>query len=155
MKKISSNWTWFLKRVFPVAWFGFLAVFLVSTLATEGAADDIILVAAPIVMAIIGFLVMKSAIWNLADEVYDCGDFLRVRKGAEEDAVPLSNIMNISASLSTNPPRVTLRLAKPSRFGDEIVFLPEVGLRLNLFARLPVVDDLIVRADRARSRRIV
>ena len=155
MKKISSAWTFFFKRVFPVAWFGFLALFLVTTLATEAAMDEPMLLAVPALMAIVGFAVMKTTIWNLADEVYDCGDFLRVRKGAEEEAVPLSNIMNISASLTTNPPRVILRLAKPSRFGDEIAFLPEVGLRLNPFARLPVVDDLIVRADRARSRRVV
>jgi hypothetical protein len=28
MRRISSDWTFFYKRVFPVLWFGFLAVFV-------------------------------------------------------------------------------------------------------------------------------
>ena len=155
MKKISSQWTFFFKRIFPAAWFGFLAVFVVIVTTTGAAARDVTMLVIPVAMAAIGFVVMKSVIWRLADEVYDQGDFLLVRKGPDEERIALSNVMNVSSSLSTNPPRVTLRFAKPGRFGEKIAFMPVIGLRLNPFARIPIVDDLIVRADRARSRRML
>jgi len=93
---------------------------------------------------------MRKLVWDLVDEVYDGGDYLLVRNGGKEDRVALSNIMNVSASTMTNPPRVTLRLSTPGRFGDEIVFSPIKPITLNLFARNKIADDLIVRVDRAR-----
>jgi hypothetical protein len=98
---------------------------------------------------------MKKLVWDLADEVYDCGDFLLVRKRDEEDRVPLSNVMNVNASTYVNPPRITLRLVTPGRFGNEIAFSPIAGFRLNPFAKNKIAEDLIVRVDRARSKRTV
>ena len=155
MKKISSAWTFFFKRIFPAAWFGFLAVFVVIVTTTGAAARDVTMLVIPVAMAVLGFFLMKSMIWSLADEVYDQGDFLLVRKGPDEERIALSNVMKVRSALTTNPPRITLKLAKPSRFGEEITFMPVVGFKLNPFARNPVVDDLIVRADRARSRRLL
>jgi hypothetical protein len=50
---------------------------------------------------------------------------------------------------------VTLRLAKPGRFGDEIAFVPLSGFNLNPFATNRVAEDLIVRVDAARAKRAV
>jgi hypothetical protein len=98
---------------------------------------------------------MKKLFWDLADEVYDCGDSLLIRNRGEEERVSLSNIMNVSISPVMNPPRVTLRLVTPSKFGNEVAFLPIVGFTLNPFAKNQVVEDLIVRVDQARSKRAV
>jgi hypothetical protein len=45
MKKLSSKTTFFFKRVFPIVWFGFLGIFLLTTLFAEGkqSGPDIIL----------------------------------------------------------------------------------------------------------------
>lgn len=92
---------------------------------------------------------------DLADEVYDCGDSLLIRNRSKEDTIALSNIMNVSASTYMNPPRVTLRLVTPSKFGSEVAFSPIVGFTLNPFAKNRVTENLIVRVDQARSRRAV
>lgn len=96
---------------------------------------------------------MKKLVWDLVDEVYDCGDYLLIKNGEDDIQVPLSEIINVSASVLVNPPRVTLRLAKPGKLGDEISFSPIKRFTLNPFARNEIVDNLIVRVDQARYRR--
>ena len=150
MKKISSGGTVFHKRVFPVIWFGFLAVFLVVSFRGPLQQGEWMFLAAPIFMGVVGFVLMKKLVWDLVDEVHDCGDYLLIRRGDEQERVPLSNIMNVSASTNTNPPRITLRLLKPGKFGAEIAFTPQVRFSLNPFAKNPIVDELIVRVDKAR-----
>lgn len=106
----------------------------------------------PFFMAVAGYVVMKKLIWDLADVVYDCGDYLIVRNRGQEDVVQLSNVMNVSATTYVNPPRITLRLVTPGRFGNEIAFSPETKFTLNPFAKNPIAEDLIVRAYEARTR---
>ena len=157
MKQISSRSTWWSKRVFPTIWFGFLAFVMIVSLARPGGKDAppiLPFVAIPIGMAVFGFFLMKHLVWDLVDEVYDCGDSLLVKNRGEEDRIELSNIMNVSASQMMNPPRVTLRLRTPCRFGSEVSFSPVVRRTLNPFARNELVDELIVRVDAARGRQV-
>jgi hypothetical protein len=151
MKRISSGGTVFHKRLFPLFWFGMLAfvVFLGLRRAPAGGGAWL-LVAGAVFMAVLGALIMKKLVWDLADEVHDLGDYLLIRKGNEEERVPLSNIMNVSASTHINPPRVTLRLVRPGKFGPEITFTPRTCWRFMPFGKNPIVEDLIVRVDRAR-----
>ena len=113
----------------------------------------IVWVVAMVLMALLGFVLIRKLVWDLADEVYDCGDTLLVRNRGVEDLIPLANVVNISVTTLTNPPRVELRLALPSKLGSEVVFSPVVGVRLNPFKKIPVVEDLIARVDRARRAR--
>lgn len=154
MKKISSNGLVFTKRVFPILWFGFLVVFLSLSIAGGAYQEDVVFLIGPCVMAVFGFFLMKKLIWDLVDEVHDCGDTLLVRNRGEEERVALSNIMNVNASMNMRPPRITLRLAKSGKFGSEISFSPVTPFTLNPFARNPIVDDLIVRVDEARAKRV-
>lgn len=153
MAKISSGNLWLFKKVFPVVWFGFLIVFVWVTLSSSAGREDLLFLGAPLLMAVIGYAVMKKLIWDLADEVYDGGDFLLVKKRGQEDRILLSNVMNVSASTSTNPPRIALRLVSPSLFGSEIAFSPVTGFTLNPFAKNKIAEDLIIRVDQARSKR--
>lgn len=113
------------------------------------------LFAFPMAMAVLGFFFMRRLVWDLADEVYDCGDSLLVKNRGEEERIFLSNIMNVSASTQMNPPRITLRLVSPSRFGKEVSFCPITKFTLNPFAKDQVSEDLILRVDQARSQRRV
>ncbi len=153
--KISSGQTWFYKRVFPAIWFGFLAVFTVRSALGGTAGLDAMFIVIPVAMAVFGFFLMRKLVWDLLDEVYDCGDSLLVRNRGEEDSISLSIVMNISASTNTNPPRVTLRLETPSKFGSEVAFSPIGQFTLNPFAKNKIAEDLMVRVDQARSRRNV
>jgi hypothetical protein len=155
MTKISSKSTFFYKRIFPILWFGFIAVFVAITIISGVVAKSIMFLIMPLFMIIIGVIVMKKLVWDLADEVYDCGDTLLVRSRGGEQRVALSNIMNVSATTYMNPPRVTLRLVSGGRMGREISFTPAAAFTLNPFAKNQVVEDLIVRVDRARAHRMV
>jgi hypothetical protein len=150
MQRISSRSTFFNKRIFPLIWFGFLAFFVIAQFLVkrpEGGVPVVFFIF-PIFMAALGYLLMKNLVFDLADEVFDAGDSLVVRFGSEQERIPLSRIINISYSHLVNPPRVTLTLRTPGRFGKEVTFSPPQ--RFVPFAKTPVVADLIERTDAAR-----
>jgi hypothetical protein len=154
--RISSALTPFYKRAFPLLLFGIVVVVVTAVLQDEAAQGTLPFFAMPILlMGTVWFFVFRKLIWDLVDEVEDHGDYLIVRNRGEEERIALTNIMNISASSFINPPRVTLRLVKPGRFGSEVTFSPTKRFTLNPFARHPVVDELIERTHRARSRQNV
>jgi hypothetical protein len=151
--RISSRMTYFYKRIFPLLWIGFIAVFAGLSLSGGAAGRDLPFIVIPCVMVAVGFVVFRRMIWSLADEVFDAGDALVVRKGGYDERIPLSGIMNVSTALYTNPQLITLRLLRPGRFGAELAFMPATGLRINPFARNKIADDLAERVDRARATR--
>lgn len=153
MTRISSRMTWVYKRAFPVLWIAILVVALIGILASGLARQEPAVVVVPIVMAPIGFFVIRRFTSDLADEVHDGGDYLRVRYRSEEDRVALSNVMNVDSSPNAKPPRVTLTLISPSRFGSKIAFIPAHEVTLNPFAKCRLAEDLMVRAHHARSAR--
>ena len=153
MKKISSGQIFFLKRIFPVL-FVAVAVLPLGFIFLGGSPRiPVQAIVAPLLAVAILFVVMKKLVWDLADEVRDGGDYLVVRKGRIEERVPLSNVMNVSATTMVNPPRIELTLAEPGRLGARIAFAPARNATLNPFARNAIAEDLIVRVDRARANR--
>jgi hypothetical protein len=156
MRQLSSKATGFYKRGFPLLWFGFLGVVTAVVLVSGAFAElGVVSLLVPFSMLILGYFLMKHLLWDLVDAVYDAGDFLLVKNREHELRVPLDEIMNVSASVAVNPPRITLRLKGESArgpLGAEVSFLPERRYSLNPFAKNPIAEDLIVRVDRARSR---
>ncbi|HVZ31489.1 MAG TPA: hypothetical protein VG963_03640 [Polyangiaceae bacterium] len=157
MRKISSSKTFFYKKLFPVFWFGMLGLFVTITLKqpTHGPLQVPFLLM-PAVMAVIGYVVMRKLVWDLADEVYDCGDHLLVKSHGREFRLSLAEIINVSSMIMMNPPRITLRLAEASSaesFGNEISFSPDKPFTLNPFAKSEIAEDLMLRVDRARCTR--
>jgi hypothetical protein len=154
-RRISSRNTFFLKRVLPTLVFAVLALGIAAPLLlTHGHAAALPwpALAAPLAMAIIFYLLLKRLVFDLADEVTDEGDALCVRFGAEVERVPLGEIINVSYSGITNPPRITLTLRNAGRFGREITFSPVQGFLSPLFRPNPLVGDLIARVDAERRR---
>ena len=151
LRRISSRNTFFLKRVFPMIWFGGIAFFVLVALRTGlgGHGIDVMVFVLPLFMAAIGVTVMKKLVWDLVDEVWDGGDYLLVRNGKEEDRIRLAEIMNVSYVTMQNPNRVTLSLRQPCRFGTEISFAAPSRFGLT-FSKHPIIDELIQRIDQAR-----
>ena len=152
--KISSSSLFLTKKVFPLLWFGLLAYFIVFSVSSGVLSKAPLVLVGPLAMAVFGFILMKKIVWDLMDEVYDCGDSLLVKNGGREERIKLSEIIGVSVSTLVNPPRVTLRLARPGPFGSEIAFSPARPFTLNPFAKFPIAEDLVVRVDRARAARI-
>ena len=108
---------------------------------------------APVVMAVIGYMLFRRMLFDLVDEVWDDGDALVVKNAGVEERVPLRNIINIGYSLLTNPERVTLTLRDAGALGEEITFMPLARpFSFRWLSRNPVIDELIGRVDQARRR---
>src|SRR5215470_546621 len=110
-KRISSRNTFFLKKVLPPLLFGLLAFAVAAPLLFTPRARGALpwpALGVPVLLGVIFYVVLRRLVFDLADDVLDEGDALRVRFGTEEECIPLAEIMNVSYSAITNPPRVTL-----------------------------------------------
>ena len=150
MKRISTPYT-FSVKMFPFLFFGFLAFFAFLLVANGAYETNPMFLVVLGVMAVIGYFSTKTSLQNVVDEVYDCGDFLLVRKRGEEDNIPLSNIMNVN--FNGKPARITLTLATPGKFGSEISFAPPPQIYVGAYPKNEIAGDLIARAGQARSAR--
>ncbi len=148
----SAKMTFFYKRIFPIIWFGFLAVFvLVGLLKGSDDSSKLPFLIVPVAMAIIGYRFMKKFVFNLVDEVFDLGDALLVRNSGREEHIALVDIKNVSYFPYMSPPQVTLSLRHPTVFGDTIVFC--MPFRIIPQPSSPIIDKLIDRIDVARQKR--
>jgi hypothetical protein len=150
MQRISSGSLALGKVVFPVIWFGILAiVFLIALFGKDAHGNHSpVAIVSPLFMAAVGYFIMKKTMWGLADEVLDAGDSLIVRRGSEQEQIPLENIINVGYLSMTEGSRVILTLRTPSRFGSEISFYAQQKF---LHAQNPVIAELIQRIDAARQ----
>jgi hypothetical protein len=128
----------------------FFLIGLVKGLAADPLSNLPFLIV-PVVMAIIGYQMMKRMAFNLVDEVFDLGDALLVRSGGQEERVALADIKNVNFFPYMSPPQVTLSLRRPSVFGDTIVFCAPA--RIMPLSRSPTIEKLIDRIDAARQQR--
>jgi hypothetical protein len=146
----------FYKRVFPVIFLGMIALSIALAIASAGRGSGFPLPALIVPMLALGiaWFVMRRLVSDLADEVWDEGDALRVRFGHDEERIALADIINIGYTTMVNPERVTLTVRNPGRFGKEVTFCPlrAAGLLRPLLRRNPLVTDLIERVDAARRR---
>ena len=152
-RRVSSRQTFFLKRIFPVVWFAIAAATGAAALAGLRAGSRVPPVAfvAPLLLLVLGYALLRQLVFDLADEVYDTGDALVVRFGADEQRIPLEDIINVNCTQFVNPTRITLTLRHAGRFGREISFAPQRKL-LGAFARNAYARELIERVEAARRR---
>ncbi len=152
--KLSTS-PFILKWVFPALYLGALGVFFTMAILSQANVPWPMLL---FPVLIIGCSVpsYKHFFWALADEVYDEGDCLRVRKGSQEERIAFRQMPNVAAPRMMNPRQISIRLRAPCSLGDEIIFLPkrrnDFTLSLSPCVRDPVVEDLILRVDAARRQ---
>ncbi len=137
------------KRVFPAIWAGFAIWLLVlaGLDATSPAGVVPHLFRLGIVLAGLAYLLITSS--SLMDEVIDCGGHLIVRNGRVEERISIASIINVNQGSVSQHSRITLRLDRPCRFGNEIAFIPTGRFTFNLLEN-EIADELISRVDRAR-----
>ncbi len=110
--RISSQSTFFYKRIFPIAWFGFVGLF-VCLGAWQGIAkgpfEDVFpFFAVPLLLAVFGYVLMKWLVFDLVDEVWDAGTELVVKNRGREARIALSQIVNLNYQGFVNPPGATV-----------------------------------------------
>ena len=153
MRRVSSKATFYNKRIFPAIWFGFLILFVGTSVfsgAQRHSLPSIPFLLFPVAMIAFGFFIMKKLLFDLVDEVWDEGDALLVKNGGQEERIALGDIKNVSYSPYMNPPRVTLSLRRSTVFGEQITF--SAPMRFIPFATSPIINDLINRIDAAREK---
>ncbi|HEY6618602.1 MAG TPA: hypothetical protein VIY68_03570 [Steroidobacteraceae bacterium] len=109
-------------------------------------------IAIGILCAALIFFFWDTQIHRLADEVLDCGDRLKVRRGRIEETIPLSQVSAAEVISRGGFHRITLRLKERSKsFGDRLDFLPQASLWSNRPALKELAQDLSERAQRGTS----
>jgi hypothetical protein len=160
MMLISSKMTFFYKRIFPLLWFGFLVIFVVMAVpagfafsAKSSTVPIVPFLLVPAFMAVFGYFLFRSLIFDLADEVTDEGAHLTVRKGNIAERIALEDIINVNSTMLVNPPRITLTLRRPGAFGDTVSFMPPARFAIASAFRIhPIAEDLIRRIEAKRHR---
>src|ERR1043166_7321925 len=112
MRRISSRWTFFYKRIFPLVWFsfmGFAVLAAIYSILAGKLVEPLPALLIPVGMLILGYFLFKKLVFDLVDEVWDVGGALIVKNAGREERIALSDVMNISYATIVNPPRVTLR----------------------------------------------
>ncbi len=103
-----------------------------------------------IIMGVGGYFVMKLLIFDVVDEVWDCGDSILVKNNGREFRFTMPEFRNMSYS-PMRPPRITLPLRSPSEeFGTDIAFVPPI--RMFPYSVPPIARDLMERIDEARRQ---
>lgn len=159
MRRLSSSLTFFYKRVFPVLWIGFvLTIFGVQFWAAAHTGTDeqspplLPLMLMPLFMVGVMFVLYRTLLHDLLDEVWLDGDWLVVKNRGEKIRVALSDVMNVNATTMTNPRRVTVMLRTDSRFGRNLTFIPASPRSfLAAFKPDPIAIELIQRVDALRG----
>ncbi|HEY0802347.1 MAG TPA: hypothetical protein VGD54_16025, partial [Steroidobacteraceae bacterium] len=130
------------------------AAALVAFVATPSALDGDLwnnplptLIAITLLFTALLYFFWRTQIHRLADEVLDCQDSLKVRRGRIEETIPLSNVSGVDVSSSGGFHRITVRLEHPNaKLGRRIEFLPQASLWSNLPAIKRVALSLTERA---------
>lgn len=150
MNKISAKSTFFYKRIFPVFWIILLTGFAAGAtyFGKTGGHFSIMYIIAPGAMIITGLLVMKKYFFSLADVVWDDGTALIVKHKGDQIRIRILDMVNAHYDSATIPPRITIRLAKPVRFGSQFAFMPPGKLFSS--ANNPAVDELIRKIQAGR-----
>jgi hypothetical protein len=103
------------------------------------------------------YFLRRSRVFRFVDEVFDCNDHLKVRRGDISEEVPFYNIAGVEVP-DVKPNRIVIRLVTPNTFGSSIEFLPEYIPKTQIWSPAEmnrVATELRDRADRARAGRLV
>jgi hypothetical protein len=103
-------------------------------------------IAIGLLCAALVYFFWRTQMHRLADEVLDCQDCLKVRRGRLEETIPLSNVSGAEVTSRGGFHRITVRLRKRSKLGQQIDFLPQASLWSNLPAIKSVALNLTERA---------
>jgi hypothetical protein len=124
-----------------------LVLFVAAPSALDGSYGELPgAIAVGILSAALIYFFWSTQMHRLADEVLDCGDHLKVRRGRVEETIPLSQVSAAEVSSSCGFHRITILLRTASKFGLRIEFLPQASLWSNIGAIKQVALDLTHRA---------
>lgn len=148
MKKISGS-AFFTKKVFPFLFLGTLAVFFVAGMVSGGNLDSVSLPLSLTILAIFVFNLPKKLVGDLADEVYDGGDYLLFKKSGKEQRVLLQDVRSINSVSMSVPRKIAIQSRSTGPLGKELVFSPPIG---SIFRSThPLAHELNERVEQSQN----
>jgi hypothetical protein len=140
---------------YSIIWIGALALFSAAAWFSDLEKTSLFVMIVSVALALSLIKKLYDWEWNLADEVFDDGDNLVVRRRGEEEVVPLSNITSVVYNnrwrTYAGPAQITLGLAHAGKFGSKIVFSPKMaGIDDDPSHTCVVAEELDERAKNAR-----
>ncbi len=102
----------------------------------------------PLAVVVILFVtIFKAFVWDLVDDVEDCGDALVLRKGGVEQRILLKDIISFDYS-PTSPPSASVWTKTEGPLGSPVTI--RIPLTINPFSTPTYVTDLQERIYRAK-----
>lgn len=143
MRKVSAS-PFYLRNVFPILWFGGLLFLSMNVFGNPGLSNDVGY--ALIATGIVGSILSRVLALKLADEVYDEGDSLLMRRNDTEQRIYLNQIRKISIHNNT---WITLKTTNEGALGKSIRFalIP----KLFNFKKHPYFIELQGRVESAKN----
>ena len=153
MKKISSGYTFFWKRIYPTIFLGgILFIIVYGVLSDPNIVDKIPVYIVLSVMFILGIFFCKFFVFDLIDEVYDEGDSLLFINRGKKVSVALKDIKNLSYQQLQKPQRITVSVRYETELGSKLSFSP-IGCFSVFSLKNKTVQELIDRIDEARRKK--
>lgn len=136
---LSSKWTFFYKRIYPVAWIllcGVVAAFLWTTSCSGlGGLRGVVLI------VFVGGSLFSLWYSSRLKQVWLRGDRLVVTDFRTEEEILITDVIGVRETRLWNPKLICLILSRPSKWGDEIVFMAPVRFSF-VFLNHPLVNEL-------------
>jgi hypothetical protein len=131
-----------------------LLVFIAGPAALDGRlwqnpAPSLVAIAA--LCALIAIFFWRTQIHRLADEVLDCQDHLKVRRGRTEEVIAFADVTAAEVSGEGGLRRIRLKLHAHKNWGPKLEFLPQASLWSNPAAIDRVAAELAERASQAQT----
>jgi len=154
-KRLSSLWTYFYKKVFPSIWItgfglGTVALWFGIFKDNKGQPPPPDIKWTFLLAWIVGtvFLLWYS---RRLKSVWLEGDRLIVTDYQSEENIPLQQIKEVIETRLWNPKLIKIRFRRPTRWGDQIVFIAPMSLKITLVNH-PIVIELRERASKATKK---
>lgn len=136
---LSSRLTYFYKWIFPPVWiitFGFFTYLVwAGSCYTYGITKWLILICLIGCSFYLFWFSSRLKKVKLQDEYLIVSDYI------SEELVPLAQIVEVKETRLWNPKLIKLSLARPGRWGNEIVFIAPVGFYF-VWSNHPLVEEL-------------
>ena len=139
VRTLSSSLTFFNKYIFIVLFSGVFGLLTINKFlsATDTGTDKYLLL-----FFWIGITILLYLICGRIKRVQLKGNKLNISNYIKSIEVDLSEIESVSGSILLSPELVWFKLRRPTKFGETIIFMPEVRFSSLGFTRHPMVKKL-------------
>lgn len=149
MNKLSADATSLYKKLFPFSMYLILAIFYALCMVAmyQVGEFDIWFFLVPVCMAVLAYFIMQDGMIGLADDVFDCGEYLLIRNKGKETQIHLSDVVDFEYSYLTHPQLICFSYKKSRSSYKTLKFSPDTDQQ----SPHPDILDLIKRIDAAKK----